>query len=265
MRNILTVFLVLCATLTFAQKELNNYAYVVVPELYSFQNKPNQYDLNALTKFLLEKEGVVVFMDSEKIPQKYVRIDCGGLKLKMNKQSSMFKSKVNFELLDCYNNIVFTSVVGSSSYKEYKKSYQEAIRNAFKSFSDMNYTYIPMPAAEVPVPAAAALVPTAAKNSTVSDEPSSLVYTNDQNLVVKLSKAGENYIGKVVSTESIDYSAGDVICKMYQTSLPNVFKTQWKDGNGSFINTIAYFDEVQMLHVDFSTPTGITTMNFTKQ
>ena len=33
----------------------------------------------------------------------------------------MFRTKINFDLMDCYNNIVFSSELGSSSEKEFKK------------------------------------------------------------------------------------------------------------------------------------------------
>ena len=244
-----------------AQEKLNNYAYVIVPEQFSFQNSKDQYQLNSLTKFLFEKEGLKVFWDTEKIPKEYVLLDCGGLKLKMNKKSSMFKNKVNFDLTDCYNTIVFTSDEGSSSIKEYKKGYQESVRNAFKSFSGLNYAYTPIPTEEV------ALLDTVAVFSPKLEVnlSNSFTYTNEANLVIELTKAKGSYIGKVKSSESIQFESGDVICKLFKTSLPNVFKAQWKDSYGNFINTIAYFNEEEELNIDFSAPTGITVLKFTKQ
>lgn len=249
----------------FAQKTINNYAYVVVPDQFSFQDSRDQYQLNSLTRFLFEKEGMKVFWDTEKIPREYVIMECAGLKLKMNKKSSMFRTKVNFDLMDCYNNVVFSSELGSSSDKEFKKGYQESIRNTFKSFTALNYTYIPQPAAEVPIAVAAVPAVVTPKKVETPVLKGALNYKNNSNLVIELKKTGGSYIGKVKSSESIHYTQGDVICKLFETSLPNVFKTQWKDSYGNFINTIAYFDEQGLLHVDFSAPTGITIMKFTKQ
>jgi len=248
----------------FAQKTIHKYVYVVVPDQFSFQDSRDQYQLNSLTRFLFEKEGMKVFSDTEKIPREYVIMECAGLKLKMNKKSSMFRTKVNFDLMDCYNNIVFSSDLGSSSEKEFNKGYQESIRNTFKSFAALNYTYIPKSAAEVPIvvaPVSAVVAPEKLDTPVLKDM---LIYKNNSNLVVELKKSGGSYIGKVKSSESINYSQGDVICKLFETSLPNVFKTQWKDSLSNFINTIAYFDEQGVMHVDFSAPTGITTMKFTK-
>ena len=248
----------------FAQKTINNYAYVVVPDQFSFQDSRDQYQLNSLTRFLLEKEGMKVFWDTEKIPREYVIMECAGLKLKMNKKSSMFRSKVNFDLMDCYNNVVFSSEIGSSSEKEFKKGYQESIRNAFKSFAALNYTYVPQPAAEVPVPVVASVAEAEPKLN-VPNSKDDLVYKNDNDLILALRKTGGSYVGKVKSSASINYSEGDLICKLFETSLPNVFKTEWKDSYGNFINTIAYFDDNGVLNIDFSAPTGITTMKFVKQ
>ena len=44
----------------------------------------------------------------------------------------MMTSKVQFILTDCANKTVFTSEIGKSREKEFKKSYQEALRNAFE-------------------------------------------------------------------------------------------------------------------------------------
>lgn len=257
--------LILCFLLVFqlgkAQKTLNNYAYVIIPDQFSFQDSKDQYQLNSLTQFLLEKEGFKVFLDTERIPQEYALMDCAGLKLKMNKKPSMFRSKLDFSLSDCYNTIVFTSELGSSSEKNYKKGYQESIRNAFKSLSAINYTYTPIPAANIPVKARAVSV-LEKKAITLSN---SEIYANDANLVIELTKTNGSYIGKVKSSVSIEYSIGDIVCKLFKTSLPNVFKAQWKDSSGDFINTIAYFNENKELNIDFSAPTGVTVIKFKKQ
>lgn len=260
MKKLFVVLFFIVASVS-AQKTLNNYAYVIVPEQFSFQDSKDQYQLNSLTRFLLEKEGMKVFLDSEKIPHEYAIMDCTGLKLKMNKKSSMFRSKVDFELRDCYNNLVFQSELGESRSKEYKEGYQESVRKAFESFKEMNYTYIPQPAAEIPVAVTTAAVISNQESSNVSK----LIYANKSDLFVELVLTGENYLGTVKSSKSIDYVAGDVICKLHKTSLPNIFKAEWKDAYGNFINTIAYFNELDELNIDFVSPTGISVMKFTKQ
>lgn len=139
----LLLFLLLIFNLSNAQKTIHNYSYVVIPEQFKFQDTPGEYQLNQLTKFLFEKEGMKVFFDTEKIPDSYRLLDCAGLKLKATKKSTMFKTKVTFSLYNCYNENVFTSKEGSSRQKDFKKAYQEAMRNAFDSFLELNYSYVP--------------------------------------------------------------------------------------------------------------------------
>lgn len=104
---------------------------VIVPNRYTFQKEDNQYQLNALTKFLLEKQGFKTYMESE-APAELLQNPCDALKADVKNQSNMMTSKVQFILTDCANKTVFTSEIGKSREKEFKKSYQEALRNAFE-------------------------------------------------------------------------------------------------------------------------------------
>jgi len=104
---------------------------VIVPNRYTFQKEDNQYQLNALTKFLLEKQGFKAYMESE-APAELLQNPCDALRADVKNQSNMMTSKVQFILTDCANKTVFTSEIGKSREKEFKKSYQEALRNAFE-------------------------------------------------------------------------------------------------------------------------------------
>jgi len=263
-KNILLVVSILFYTqFTIAQKSLNNYAYIIVPDQFSFQKEKDQYQLNSLVKFLFDKEGVKTFFSSEKIPQKYVRLDCGGLKLNVKKASSLLKTKLSFDLTDCYNSIIFSSKLGTSNEKEYKKAYHASIRAAFESFKKLNYTYTPIRSKAVIVEEIKETV----SNVITNAKPvlaNKKVYINKAKLSIELKGNNGSYIGYVQSSPSIEYTKGDLICKLFKTSLPNVFKVQWKDSYGNFINTIGYFDEIGNLKIDFSSPDGIKVMSFEK-
>ena len=45
---------------SWAQSNLNDYKYVLVPEKFDFLKSNDQYQLNSLTKFLLQKKGFTV-------------------------------------------------------------------------------------------------------------------------------------------------------------------------------------------------------------
>lgn len=130
----------ICAA-SFAQRSVNNYKYVVVPEKFDFVNQTDKYQTSSLTQFLLKKQGFEAFLDSDKMPLDIKRNRCLTLEADVINLSSMFTTKMVLELKDCNNNIVFTSSAGTSRSKDYKRAYQEAIRNAFKS---LQYKYQPL-------------------------------------------------------------------------------------------------------------------------
>tara|TARA_B100000809_G_scaffold266760_2_gene331270 strand:- start:1619 stop:2404 length:786 start_codon:yes stop_codon:yes gene_type:complete len=258
----LTVFFIgvlFCVQTLTAQKTIHSYAYVVIPDQLSFQKTPGEYQLNELLKFLFKKEGMTTFFDNEKIPNELRMLDCGGLKMKVSKESSMLKIKTSFTLSDCSNEIVFTSEQGVSREKEYKKGYQESLRSAFKSFSEEEYIYAPLL-----VSTAAAFVPVSVPKKEITIASNKEIFTNEAKLSIELVVSKNGFIGNVLSSPTSDYSSGELICKFIKTSLPNVFKVQWKDANGDFRHTIGYFDERGNLKIDFPGVKEVTVRTFFK-
>ena len=256
---ILTITLISQAHL-FSQKTIHNYAYLIIPEQFSFQETPDEHQLNSLTKFLFEKQGMKVFLDTEKIPKEYRTMDCAGLKLKMNKKSSMLRTKTQFNLLSCDNTIIFSSDYGSSSAKDFKKGYQESIRNAFKSFAALHYKYVPLLVSEKSI-----IVKDGGSIKGKGNLISSKTYRNDSNLTIEIHTYEYVSLLEVLSSESAEYVMGDVIGKLFKTSLPNVFRAEWKDTSGVEVSTIAYYDENKLLHVDLIKANGLSVMKFTQQ
>ena len=141
MKNIILVlFLILSNLFVFGQeKKVNNYKFIVVPERFDFLKQKDEYKTSSLTKFLLEKNGFTVVLNSEQYPKDLRDNPCSGLKALVLDKSSMFKVKVIIELRDCSNKILYTSDEGVSKLKEFKKGFQEAIRNAHASMNDIAY------------------------------------------------------------------------------------------------------------------------------
>lgn len=102
---------------------------VIVPNKFAFLKSDNEYQLNILTKFLIEKQGFKAYMENE-VPAELLNTPCNLLKADVKNESNMMTSKLRLVLTDCANKEVFSSEVGKSREKEYKKSYQEALRNA---------------------------------------------------------------------------------------------------------------------------------------
>ena len=141
MKNIILVlFLTMSNIFVFGQeKKVNNYKFIVVPDQFDFLKQKDEYKTSSLTKFLLKKNGFTVVLNSEQYPKDLIDNPCSGLKALVLDKSSMFKIKVIIELRDCSNRLLYTSEEGVSKLKEYKKGFQEAIRNAHASMIDIVY------------------------------------------------------------------------------------------------------------------------------
>lgn len=141
MRKIVLLVVFMSCLSIFGQHKINNYKYVVVDNKFDFLKKADQYQTSSLTKFLFKKIGFISFLNTEQLPTDITTDRCSSLFASVKNVSSMLTTKVNLILRDCNNNVVFTSVIGKSKEKEYKKSYHEAIRNAFKDPIIKNYSF----------------------------------------------------------------------------------------------------------------------------
>lgn len=139
--KVLIVVFCLVGLNIYAQNSVNAYKYIIVPKKFDFQKAEDKYQLNSLTKFLLDKEGFATIFDNDKMPKELFDNPCFALKAKVKDQSKMFSTKVVIEFLDCRNTVIFTSSEGKSKEKDYKKGYQEAIRRAFESVKALDYKY----------------------------------------------------------------------------------------------------------------------------
>jgi hypothetical protein len=126
-------------------QEINfdKYQYILVPDKFDFVSETDQYQTSSLAKFLLEKKGFKVFLNSDKLPEDLQINRCLALFVAIKDESSMFTIKNTLEIKDCFGKILFSSQEGRSKEKDYKKGYQEAIRNAYNTMTDFNYSYNP--------------------------------------------------------------------------------------------------------------------------
>lgn len=145
MKSILSicVFVLVVNIKGFSQQNVNAYKYVVVPNSFNFLNEPNQYQTNALTKFLFEKYGFNAIMADEDFPEDLNNNRCLALYADVEKQKAFLNTKLQVHLKDCNNKVVLSSDIGQSREKEYDKVYNLALRDAFESFETLNYNYQP--------------------------------------------------------------------------------------------------------------------------
>lgn len=141
MKKILAAFLLIISIQAFAQSNLNDYKYIIVPHQFDFLNEPDKYLLNSLLKQFLEKKGFEVYFNDENFPSDLAVNNCLALKAQVRNKSNMFSSKTNVDLVNCNNQAVFMSEEGSSNSKEFRQSYQESLREALKSLEAVDYKY----------------------------------------------------------------------------------------------------------------------------
>jgi hypothetical protein len=127
----------------FGQQAVNNYKYVVVANKFEFFKKVDQYQTSSLTKFLFNKYGFTSYLSTDDLPGDLKENRCSNLFATINNASTMFTTKVNVVLKDCNDKIIYSSIIGKSKEKEYKKTFHEAIRNAFEDPILKNYSYKP--------------------------------------------------------------------------------------------------------------------------
>lgn len=125
----------------FSQKSVNDYEYIIVPRTFEFLKKEDAYQLNSLTKFLFNKYGFNAYVQGKEMPKELKENSCRGLLVHVKKSSSLFITKLNIELKNCEDQVVFVSAEGTSREKEFKKAYHEALRDAFKDVQKLNYKY----------------------------------------------------------------------------------------------------------------------------
>ena len=261
---LLTLIAILYITLNFAQNSLNAYKYVIIPKTYDFLKEEDKYKLNSLTKHLFSKKGFETLMEDESYPADLIDNPCLAVTTDVLDNSNLFTSKLNIELTDCYNKVVFTSSQGKSKEKDFQKSYHGALRNAFKSIDELDYSFdtqmvvnkavvaqtqapkvIPK---EVPT---VSVVPVVSKPVKAIPSKKSVArsYTNE-NISFFLIEQNNSLIAYVNQSKDDSYQKGEMIATLKKTSLPDVYRISWKNDQGNFEDTTGYFDEEGNLKVD---------------
>jgi hypothetical protein len=130
MKKIALLLLLVSYTFSFAQEK---YKYIIVPKKFEFFKEENKYNTSYITKSFFEKEGFQVFYDTDYFPDELAKNRCLGLFVDAVKNNTMFSVKINIEIKDCYNKVIYTSDQGSTREKDYDKAYPIAFRSALNS------------------------------------------------------------------------------------------------------------------------------------
>lgn len=236
MKNLLFALVSLIFFTGYAQTtRINDFEYVIVPRKYEFQKSPNQYRINTVVKFLLEKEGFKAYFEGD-LPEDLIKEPCSAVKARVENHSGLLTTKVVFSLLDCYGNTVFESGEGKSKIKEFEPSYHEAIRMAFEDLQALNYKYTPKDEVEssveddsednavviAPVGAAPQVV-LEAEGAEEAAEVVSKAVSAETPLTVLYAQAIDNGYQLVDTTPAVRF-------RVRKTSRPNTFAIEGMDG-----------------------------------
>ncbi|PZX92553.1 hypothetical protein DOS84_15675 [Flavobacterium aquariorum] len=205
------LFLLLLVSSYGFSQSVNDYAAVIVPLKFDFLKSENQYRLNTLTKFNLQKAGFVAYYNNEDIPNE-LNNRCSLLSVDVLKESGFLITKLYVILKDCNGKVVFKSEVGKSKEKEYEVAYSEALNMAFASVYALHYKYNGgiasslTPDKVVPITASVQTLGTVIAVNPVENKESNLLYAQPTALGFQL----------------ID-STPKVVFKIFKTSIPNCF------------------------------------------
>ena len=138
----IVLLFVLISSYAFSQS-VTDYQYVIVPVKFDFLKKEDQYRLNTLTKLLLQKYGFKTYLSTEEIPSNIDNQRCNFLYAEVLENNGIILTKLKIVLKDCGGKVLYETEFGGSREKEYAAAYNEALREAGKSFNKLNYKYQP--------------------------------------------------------------------------------------------------------------------------
>ncbi len=212
------IFLTLLFFCTGFAQSVNDYKAVIIPLKYDFQNEENQYRIQTLIKYNLEKAGFQAFYSNEHIPGE-LNDRCKLLTVNLLKESSFFITKLSVVLKDCYGVEIFKSEQGRSREKIFEDAYFEALTNAFKSIFALEYNYKEN-----------------SETATITASSSSSLKTEEQQ-----SRTENSINATILFAQPTTYgyqlidSDPKVIMKLYKTSNPSSFMASKGDIQGVLV------------------------------
>lgn len=221
MKKYFFLFFLLLSFSGFAQQTINNYKYVIVPETFSFLKEKDKYELNTLTKKLIEDKGFTAYFDSAELPAEISGNKCVTLHLEILAKSNMFSTGLTILLKDCNGNTIFKSKEGKSREKEYDVSYTMALRDAFTSFDTIHYAY------QAPANVLDAPIVKKTELSTPLSQASAKVLVTESG-----QNSGTLYAQQTENGYQLIDTAPKIILTLYKTSAADYFIANNASSNG---------------------------------
>ena len=224
MRRFILLLLLSCAFSGYAQNTINNYKYVILPAKFSFSSEKDQYKLNSLAKLFLEEKGFTVYYDDAELPAEITSNKCSALNFDVLSRKTMFSTNLTILLKNCKNDIIFKSKEGKSREKEYRISYNLALRDAFTSLDEVQYAYTEaknMPIEEA-TPAKPDPIPVNKPAETA--KPVEFAKTDSKTVVKETKQAsGTLYAQSTANGYQLIDTAPKIVLTLFKTSVQDYF------------------------------------------
>ena len=216
MKKIILLVLLFVFSFSFAQN-LNEYKYALIPSKFSFLKEKDEHKLNTLTKLFMEKYGFTTYLDTDVLPDEVLNNNCNKVYVDVTDSSNFLTTKLKVVLKDCKGTILFTSAEGKSKEKEYRVSYNQALRAAFQSFDALKHKYSPVETVPIPVnsqiPNVTTIIPAESSEDNIQ-----LVYAQP-----------------IANGYQLVDATPKVVLKIFNTSIPNTFSALKGTTQGVFI------------------------------
>jgi len=104
------------------------YKYVIIPTYFhDFGDGINPYGLSGSIQAALNEHSIQSVFETQEVPEDY----CEALQVRVSKLSSFLSNKVNVELRDCMNQVVWSNE-GVGDSKEFREGLGEAVADALR-------------------------------------------------------------------------------------------------------------------------------------
>jgi hypothetical protein len=216
MKSKFLFLLFLISSYGFSQS-VNDYVAVMIPVKYDFVKNDNQYRLNTLTKFNLQKAGFQAFYTNEIVPSQF-NDRCSLLYADVSKENGFMITKLFVTFKDCNGKVVFKSEIGKSKEKDYEVAYTAALNQAFESVYALQYKFngsgaVSSPKATVALPATMPVATPAVVAAIAVNVPSG---NGELDGTVLFAQPIKNGFQLVDSTPK-------VVMKAYKTTNPSIY------------------------------------------
>lgn len=228
-----------------AHAQLDPYKYIIVPKKFDAFKSENQYQTSTLVKHYLTEYGLTAVYD-DALPLDLAENRCLGLIANILDDSSMFTTKLKVSLKNCQNQEVFTTREGRSKAKEFDVAYREALEKAFGSLAGLNYVYNPprtVAVAERPNTVEPRKLPAQASEKAVEQKATQKeqlyksVEPRPSNINRPSPTAQAPNLGGLLYAQPVDggyqlvNSVPEIVLKLEETSMENIFLTQYSGNN----------------------------------